>query len=85
MRYQSSNKDDGVAVFSEIYYPKGSRVYLDGEEVDYFRVNYLLRGLMIPKGEHEIVFEFRPNSFYIGNKIALGSSIIFLIWDIKSE
>lgn len=34
---------------------------------------------MIPKGEHEIVFEFRPNSFYIGNKIALGSSIIFLI------
>ena len=78
--YKTSNlKNSQLAVFSEIYYPKGWRVYIDGEEVDYFRVNYLLRGLMIPKGEHEIVFEFRPNSFYIGNKIALGSSIIFLI------
>ena len=34
---------------------------------------------MIPKGEHEVVFEFKPNSFYVGNKIALSSSIIFLI------
>ena len=78
--YRTSNlKNTQLAVFSEIYYPKGWRVYIDGEEVDYFRVNYLLRGLMIPKGEHEIVFEFKPNSFYVGNKIALGSSIIFLI------
>ena len=78
--YKTSNlKNSQLAVFSEIYYPKGWRVYIDGEEEDYFRVNYLLRGLMIPKGEPEIVLEFRPNSFYIGNKIALGSSIIFLI------
>ncbi len=78
--YKTSDlKNTQLAVFSEIYYPKGWRVYIDGEEVDYFRVNYLLRGLMIPKGEHEIVFEFKPNSFYVGNKIALGSSIIFLI------
>ena len=78
--YRTSNlKNTQLAVFSEIYYPKGWRVYIDGEEVDYFRVNYLLRGLMIPKGEHEVVFEFKPNSFYVGNKIALSSSIIFLI------
>ena len=78
--YKTSDlKNTQLAVFSEIYYPKGWGVYIDGEEVNYFRVNYLLRGLMIPKGEHEIVFEFKPNSFYVGNKIALGSSIIFLI------
>jgi len=78
--YKTSDlKNTQLAVFSEIYYPKGWSVYIDGEEVNYFRVNYLLRGLMIPKGEHEIVFEFKPNSFYVGNKIALGSSIIFLI------
>ncbi len=78
--YKTSDlKNTQLAVFSEIYYPKGWDVYIDGEEVNYFRVNYLLRGLMIPKGEHEIVFEFKPNSFYVGNKIALGSSIIFLI------
>ena len=78
--YKTSDlKNTQLAVFSEIYYPKGWNVYIDGEEVNYFRVNYLLRGLMIPKGEHEIVFEFKPNSFYVGNKIALGSSIIFLI------
>ena len=78
--YKTSDlKSNQLAVFSEIYYPKGWRVYIDGEEVDYFRVNYLLRGLMIPKGEHEVVFEFKPNSFYVGNKIALSSSIIFLI------
>ena len=78
--YNTSNlKSNQLAVFSEIYYPKGWRVYIDSKEVDYFRVNYLLRGLIIPKGEHEIVFEFKPNSFYVGNKIALSSSIIFLI------
>ena len=78
--YNTSNlKSNQLAVFSEIYYPIGWHVYIDSKEVDYFRVNYLLRGLMIPKGKHEIVFEFKPNSFYVGNKIAFGSSIIFLI------
>ena len=78
--YKTSDlKSNQLAVFSEIYYPKGWYVYIDGKKVDYFRVNYLLRGLIIPKGEHEVVFEFKPNSFYVGNKIALSSSIIFLI------
>ena len=46
---------------------------------DYFCVNYLLRGLIIPEGEHEILFEFNPKSFYVGNKIDLSASIIFII------
>lgn len=62
MVYKSSSSSDQLAIFSEIYYGpnKGWEVTLDGEAVDHFRANYILRGMMVPAGDHEIVFEFIP-------------------------
>lgn len=77
--YRSSTQTDQLAVFSEIYYPKGWVATIDGEEHPHFRVNYVLRALELPVGEHEIVFEFKPKSYFIGNKISLASSLILLL------
>jgi hypothetical protein len=79
LKYESKNNGDGFAVFSEIYYPKGWSAYVDGEEVPIRQVNYLLRGLEIPAGEHVVEFRFRPYSYHIGNTIMLISSILVIL------
>ena len=67
LTYTSNSSADGVAVFSEIYYPYGWNAYIDGKKAELFRVNYLLRALNIPAGQHEIRMEFRPESVRKGN------------------
>ncbi len=64
LNYQAEMSKGGLAVFSEIYYPEGWTATIDGKEAKILRVNYLLRGLEIPQGSHEIVFTFAPSSFY---------------------
>ncbi len=77
IEYESSSAKDATAVFSEIYYPYGWKAYIDGQAVEHFRVNYMLRALNIPAGEHHIRFEFRPDSIKKGDTIALISLGIF--------
>jgi len=76
--YSSNSQSDQFAVFSEIWYGpnKGWQAYIDGKPVDHIRVNYVLRGLNIPAGNHEIKFIFDPQSIKIGNLIAMISSIL---------
>ncbi|SHI49221.1 YfhO family protein [Algibacter luteus] len=76
LKYQSTNKNDGFAVFSEIYYPKGWKTYIDGKETSHMRVNYILRGMPIPAGNHTIEFKFDPEVVKTGSSIALASSIM---------
>ena len=90
--YTSSNTHDGVAIFSEIYYDKGWNAYIDGEKAPYFRANYILRGLEIPAGQHQIEFKFEPQTYYTCNRISLVSSVILLlgflavvIWEIRKK
>jgi len=81
MGYTSNSTTENFAVFSEIWY-KGNvdwKVYVDGKETEFIRVNYLLRGLKVPAGNHEIVFEFYPEPHYVGSKITLASSAIILV------
>jgi len=68
-----------LAVFSEIWYPKGWKAFIDGEETPVVRVNYLLRALPVPQGEHQVEFRFEPASYYTGNKVSLASSLILLL------
>jgi hypothetical protein len=78
--YSSNSTSEQLAVFSEIWYgpDKGWQAYLDGQPVEHIRVNYLLRGMKIPSGNHEIIFEFKPKSFYEGGIFALICSLIIL-------
>ncbi len=79
LTYESSSTADGLAVFSEIYYPKGWVATIDGKEASILRADYVLRALPIPAGNHTIVFEFKPAPYYIGNKVSMASSWLVLV------
>ena len=57
--YEYSAAAEGVAVFSEIYYPHGWTAYVDGQEAPYFRADYVLRAMKLPAGDHVVEFRFR--------------------------
>jgi hypothetical protein len=79
LTYKFVTRTEQMAIFSDIYYPKGWLAAINGKEVSHFRVDYVLRGLIIPAGEGEISFEFKPNSYFIGIKIAMAASIILVL------
>ncbi len=79
LQYEYSSQGERIAVFSEIYYPAGWKAYIDGSEKSIFRADYILRAMVVPSGDHIIKFKFEPSSYYIGNKISLVSSLIFIL------
>jgi hypothetical protein len=79
LTYSFESTAPQFAVFSEIYYPKGWNAYIDGEKVDHYKTNYVLRGLVVPAGKHEIKFIFEPDSFKTGNRISYASSALILL------
>ena len=95
LTYASKNSNEGVAVFSEMYYKNGWNAYIDGIESDYFKVDYVLRALNVPSGAHKIEFKFEPEVVVQGSKITLASTILlglvivgglgFSFWKPKKE
>jgi hypothetical protein len=79
LKYNSENKGNGLAVFSEIYYEKGWDAYVDGKLTDHFPVNYMLRAMVVPAGKHTIEFKFEPQVVKTGSRIALFSFIGMLL------
>jgi hypothetical protein len=77
--YSSHSSDEKLALFSEIYYPAGWKSHINGVETPHFRANYVLRAMVVPSGNNEIVFKFEPASYKLGNKIAYTSSTIFIL------
>ncbi|MCW3091376.1 MAG: YfhO family protein [Ferruginibacter sp.] len=77
--YESRSSTNQFAVFSEIYYPNGWKAYIDGKETPIVRVDYLLRGLNIPAGNHTIQFDFAPSSYNLGNMVSLIAGIVSII------
>jgi hypothetical protein len=79
MIYHYQGNGNQLAVFSAIYYPKGWNAYIDGKKVSHFQVDYLLRSMLLPKGNYDIVFKFEPTSFLTGQTISFWSSVILLL------
>jgi len=79
MTYHYDGKGNQLAVFSAIYYPKGWNAYIDGKIVPHFQADYLLRSMLLKKGNSDIVFKFEPNSFIVGQKISVWTSILLLL------
>jgi hypothetical protein len=79
LKYTSNNANEGLAVFSEIYYGKGWNAFIDGKKVDHIRVDYVLRGLQIPAGKHSIEFKFEPEVIKTGSMITLISAAGMLL------
>ncbi|WP_303317736.1 YfhO family protein [Flavivirga abyssicola] len=77
LKYKSKNTNEGFAVFSEVYYGNGWKTFVDGEERSHIRVNYTLRGMPLPAGNHTIEFKFDPDVVKTGSRIALASSVLF--------
>lgn len=76
--YETSSKTPQLAVFSEVYYPHGWNVYINGKSAEYFRADYVLRAMEIPAGNNKIEFKFEPQVIQTGSTISLVSSILFL-------
>jgi len=77
--FTSSNSQNGLAVFSDIYYPYGWHAYIDGKETPIMKADYVLRAIKIPAGNHKIDFKFHPDSFYKGDRIALICCILLIV------
>ena len=76
LTYNYNALSEQLIVFSEIYYPSGWEVFIDGEKSNFFDINYLLRGMLIPGGEHEIEFFFSPEIVKTGINIRIITIII---------
>ena len=79
LKYRSSAESEQLAVFSEIFYEDGWNAYIDGEKAPHFRVNYILRAMVLPAGDHIVEFRFEPKAYYLGNKISLASSLLLIL------
>lgn len=76
LTYHSQSAANRVAVFSEVYFPWGWTATIDGKPAEIARVNYVLRALSVPAGNHTIEFRFEPQSQVTGERISIASIII---------
>lgn len=79
MVYESNNSHDGLAVFSEIYYPENWTAYVDGKATEIFPVNYVLRGIKVPAGKHKIEFKYVHQKFQKAESVSLAGSVLVTI------
>lgn len=92
VKYESDSKTESVALFSEVYYQPRWKAYIDGNEANIFRANWILRGLKIPAGKHEIIFKDEPNTYWnltligcIGSFILVGLTIALCVLQLRKR
>lgn len=79
LHYKTISRNGGLAVFSEIYFPWGWTATVDGKEVPVGRVNYVLRALQLPAGEHTVVFRFDPQSVHTTETVSYASVVLIYL------
>ncbi len=80
VNYTSTSNKNQLAIFSEVYYNLGWKAYIDNKETQIIKANYVLRGLVVPAGKHEIRFEFKPSS--IETAQLASKSISWILWGV---
>jgi hypothetical protein len=79
MTFESNNTQEGLAVFSDVFYPIGWTAKIDGKETPILKADYVLRAIKVPAGKHTITFEFTSKAYELGNKLALIGSILLTL------
>ena len=79
LKYEYDSPAKALCVFSEIYYPEGWTAYIDGQEMDYFAVNYILRGMELPAGEHIVEWRFKAPKWGMATAITGIASWMILL------
>ena len=79
LEFKTQSKAPQLAVFSEIYYPKGWKMLIDEKEVPYIKADYLLRAVHVPAGNHTIKMIFAPDVIATGKMISMLAFSLFLI------
>ena len=79
LTYETNNAQDGIAVFSEIYYPDGWHVTIDGQPAELARADYILRTMYVPAGQPTIEMRFDPTSLHVTEGIAYGALALLVI------
>lgn len=79
LRYEYSTPEEAVAVFSEIYYDKGWKAYVDGAEAPAFRADYVLRAMRLPAGQHTVEWRFRAPGWNAVEGVTAGCSAVILL------
>lgn len=92
LTYTVDAKKGGLAVFSEVYYPENWVATIDGKPTDIIKVNYMLRGLNIPAGKHQVVFSYIDEKYKQYNTYSIIATIILLLmfggagfWTMKNK
>lgn len=82
LSFTSKSATPQLAVFSEIYYPHGWKMFIDGKEVPYIKANYLLRAVHVPAGNHTIEMTFQPEVIEKGKMISMSFLGLFIVLSI---
>ncbi|MFN2430067.1 MAG: YfhO family protein, partial [Cryomorphaceae bacterium] len=79
IKYIYDSPVEQAAIFSEIYYDAGWQAYVDGEPAPHFRANYVLRGMILPAGEHAIEFKFEPQTYAVASTISTIAQVLLIL------
>lgn len=82
LKYEYEAPEESLCVFSEIYYPEGWTAYVDGKKADYFAVNYILRGMVLPEGKHTVEWKYRAPNWGMATTITGIASWLILLWGV---
>ncbi|MCX6163357.1 MAG: YfhO family protein [Ignavibacteriae bacterium] len=78
IEYEVNASGNNLLVLSEVYYPLGWKAYIDGQETEFFKTNYLLRSIVVPAGKHKVEFVFHPDTYYLGKSISIGANLVLI-------
>ena len=72
-------------VLSEVYYPKGWHAFIDGKPAKIYPVDYFLRGISVPRGNHIVTLKFEPRTYYIGRSISMTANVLLIVWFVVAS